>query len=183
MILTSTQFLSEVKIEPTVDAWQVNPAALDLRIGVKIYRPVSGQEVILQPGHKLTINSKEHFLIQTLEKVTIPLDVVGVVYPRSGTNRKGITVDMTGIVDPGYSGHLMIPVTNMMGKAVHFYPGERIAQIMFHRMEMTAEMKQSKYHESGMAVKPDKEEELRMLQDGSLFSAKVELLNRHAAQK
>ena len=174
MIVTSNKYLEEVGITPKPDAWQINFAALDLRVGVKIYRPVSGQEMILQPGQRLAINSKEHFLIQTLEKVTLPNDIVGVVYPRSGTNRKGITVDMTGIVDPGYSGHLMIPVTNMMNKTVFFYPGERIAQIMFHRTEAVAEsVRESKYHESGMQAKPDKEEETKLLESGELFTAKV----------
>lgn len=174
MIITKESYLKEVVIEPKPDIYQINEAALDLRIGLKIYRPVSGREDLLSPGKYITISSKEHFLIQTLEKVTLPKDIVGVVYPRSGTNRKGITVDMTGIVDPGYSGHLMIPVTNTMSRAVKFYVGERIAQIMFHRTEQVPEtVRESKYHESGMAAKPDKEEELRMLESGELVNSKL----------
>lgn len=174
MIITKQKYLVEVGIMPKPDDWQINEAALDLRIGMKLFCPVNGQEVILQPGQKFALNSKEHYLIQTLEKVTLPNDIVGVVYPRSGTNRKGVTVDMTGIVDPGYSGHLMIPVTNMMGKTVHFYPGERIAQIMFHRTEQVPEsVRESKYHEGDIAGKPDKEEETRLLHSGELLKTKL----------
>lgn len=181
MIITKETYLEEVEIVPKPDVWQINAAALDLRIGLKIYWPKSGREDLLSPGKTITIGSKEHFLIQTLEKVTLPNDIVGVVYPRSGTNRKGITVDMTGIVDPGYSGHLMIPVTNTMGCAVKFYVGERIAQIMFHRVETPTEGRVSKYHESDMAAKPDKEEELELLQSGGLVQAKIVEL-QHAAK-
>ena len=174
MIITKEVYLKEVGIEPAPDVYQINEAALDLRIGMKIYRPATGREDLLSPGKYITINSKEHFLIQTLEKVTLPKDIVGVVYPRSGTNRKGITVDMTGIVDPGYSGHLMVPVTNMMGRSVKFYVGERIAQIMFHRTEQVPEsVRESKYHEGDMAAKPDKAEEQRLLESGELVNAKL----------
>lgn len=178
MIITKESYLKEVVIEPKPDVYQINEAALDLRIGLKIYRPATGREDLLSPGKYITIGAKEHFLIQTLEKVTLPNDIVGVVYPRSGTNRKGITVDMTGIVDPGYSGHLMIPVTNMMSRAVKFYPGERIAQIMFHRTEKTSDsIRESKYHESDMQPKPDKEEELEQLKSGELLQNKIKELN------
>lgn len=174
MIITKEAYLKEVSIEPTPDEFQINEAALDLRIGLKIYRPATNREDLISPGRYITINSKEHFLIQTLEKVALPNNIVGVVYPRSGTNRKGITVDMTGIVDPGYSGHLMIPVTNMMGRSVKFYVGERVAQIMFQRVGgIVNTLRPSKYHESDMAAKPDKEEELRQLESGELVNNKL----------
>lgn len=182
MIITKETYLEEVGIVPKPDLWQINVAALDLRVGLKIYRPTSEREDLLSPGGFVVINSKEHFLIQTLEKVTLPNSITGVVYPRSGTNRKGITVDMTGIVDPGYSGHLMIPVTNMTGRTIKFYVGERIAQIMFHRVETPLGGRESKYHESGMAPKPDKEEELNLLKSGELVKAKIIELNHGTAK-
>jgi deoxycytidine triphosphate deaminase len=177
MILPKEKYLAEVKIEPAPDKWQINGAALDLRVGRKLYFPETGEYIDVQPGNKIVISPRSHFLIQTLEKVTLPADIVGVVYPRSGTNRKGITVDMTGIVDPGYSGNLMVPVSNLMDTAVEFYAGERIAQIMFERMEHVTEVRESKYHGGEIHAKPDKEEELQMLKDGSLFATKTALLD------
>lgn len=177
MILSKSSYLQEVKIEPAVDEWQTGAVALDLRIGTTLYRPETKCEEEI-PEHGVIIHYKEHFLIKTLERVTLPNGIVGVVYPRSGTNRRGITVDMTGIVDPLYSGHLMIPVTNMTRTPVQFHRGERIAQIVFERCEAVPDIKQSKYHEGGIAAKPDKEEELKMLIDGTLFAVKTEMLNR-----
>lgn len=176
MIVTRETYLEEVEIVPTPDKWQTNAAALDLRIGTQIYRPVNGRTDPIGASKPIAINAKEHFLIQTLEKITLPNDIVGIVYPRSGTNRKGITVDMTGIVDPGYSGHLMIPVSNLMNKTVKFLPGERIAQIVFHRVEKPTDGRLSKYHESDMAAKPDKEEERALLESGELFLTKTKQL-------
>lgn len=176
MILPRETYLEEVKIVPPADKWQKNAVALDLRIGTKIYYPAIDTYQDIEFGNKIVVFPGAHFLIQTLEKVTLPEDIAGVVYPRSGVNRRGVSVDITGIVDPGYSGHLMIPVSNHMTVPVEFFPGERIAQIMFHRMENTTEIRESKYQEGKMAPKPDKQEEIEMLQDGSLFNTKVQLL-------
>ncbi len=176
MILNSKTYLAEVGIVPSVDKWQVNGIALDLRIGTTIYRSETKTEEEIGE-HGVIIHYKEHFLIKTLEKVTLPNNIMGVVYPRSGTNRKGITVDMTGVVDPSYSGHLMIPVTNMMRSPVQFHRGERIAQIVFERCEAVEEVRESKYHNGTIAAKPDKQEELEALINGSLFASKIEELS------
>jgi len=172
MILNKETYLREVEILPAPDVWQTNDIALDLRIGAMIYHPASkDEEEISEQG--VVIHHKQHFLIKTLERVTLPNNIMGVVYPRSGTNRRGITVDMTGVVDPCYSGHLMIPVTNMSRVPVQFHRGERIAQIVFQRCEPVQDARQSKYHNGSIAAKPDKEEELKVLMDGSLFAKKI----------
>lgn len=176
MIVTKDKYLKEVGIVPTPDKWQINAAALDLRIGLKVYRPDTQTEIKIEiPAIKaIKILPGEHFLIQTLEKITLPNDMIAVVYPRSGTNRKGITVDMTGIVDPGYSGHLMIPVTNTMNVPVTFLIGERIAQIVFQRVEVEVEGRDSKYKDGPMGAKPDKQKEIDMLENGWLINRKLE---------
>ncbi len=176
MIITKDSYLKEVGIVPKPDKFQINACALDLRIGKEIYRPKSGAVEIIYPKERVFINSKEHFLIQTLEKITLPNDIMAVVYPRSSINRRGITIDMTGIVDPGYSGHLMIPVSNLMNKTITFLPGERIAQIVFYRVEKLVETRKSKYQNSSMEAKPDKQEELNLLQSGELFKNKLKEL-------
>jgi len=182
MIVPSEKFLQEVKITPTPDSYQVNIAAVDLRVGQLAYWPDTKNEKTLIGGLPLCINPGDHFLIQTLESFEIPEDMMAVVYPRSGTNRKGITVDMTGVVDPGYKGKLMIPVSNLGQEPVEFYPGERIAQICFHRVEPhSTEIRESKYHANGIAALPDKAHEAEALANGSLFEVKIQLLNRHEA--
>ncbi|MEE9409681.1 MAG: dCTP deaminase, partial [Candidatus Heimdallarchaeota archaeon] len=140
MIVPRGKFLKEVVIIPTPDEYQANIAAVDLRIGQKSFDPHTGNENETLEDRTIQIYSGKHFLIQTLEYFEIPNDVMGVVYPRSGTNRKGITLDMTGVVDPGYKGHLMLPITNLTDGVIEFHPGERIAQICFHRIEAYTEV-------------------------------------------
>lgn len=180
MIVPRNKFLQEVKIVPTPDSYQSNVAAVDIRIGQEIYYPEDHTVKEIVAGKKIIIYPGTHFLIQSLEYFEIPSDIMAVVYPRSGTNRRGITVDMTGVVDPGYKGKLMIPVTNLSESPVQFFAGERIAQICFHRIEThSEELRESKYHKSNIEAKADKECEQKALEDGSLFNAKVELLNRY----
>lgn len=173
MIITKETYLKEVSIKPNPDKFQINACALDLRIGKEIYWPNKHDKIEINMENAIRIMPGDHFLIQSMEKITLPNDIMAVVYPRSSTNRKGITVDLTGIVDPGYSGHLMIPVSNLSGKEINFYPGERIAQIVFYRVEVPTETRESKYQNSGMEVKPDKQEETDLLKSGELFANKV----------
>ena len=175
MIITKENFMKEVRFSPQLDDYQVNTAAVDLRVGLELYFPVNGGTEKVKPGDTITVKPGMHFLIKTLEKVFIPSDIVGVVYPRSGANRRGLSIDMTGIVDPGYEGHLMIPVSNHTSKNIDILVGERISQIMFHRTEIKEDvMRDSKYHNASMEAKPDKKVEIDGLHDGSLVKAKLE---------
>jgi len=176
MIITKDKYLKEVEIVPIPDKFQINTCAMDLRIGKETYYPDTKKSLSLIDIDILNINPNEHFLIQSLENITLPSDIMAVVYPRSSTNRRGVTVDLTGIVDPGYSGHLMIPVSNLTNKTIEFLPGERIAQIVFQRVENPTEARESKYQNSGMEAKPDKQEELELLKSGKLFTDKLKEL-------
>jgi deoxycytidine triphosphate deaminase len=73
---------------------------------------------------------------------------MAVMYPRSSTNRKGISVDLTGIIDSGYEGQLVIPIrNNTNSQTVRLYPGERFCQVVFERLAEPVEPRQSRYHQ------------------------------------
>lgn len=97
------------------------------------------ETMFLQPG--------EHRVFRSNESVALDEHVMGIVYPRSSSNRKGLTIDMTGVVDPGYNGTLIIPVTNNSGSDIVINQGDRIAQIVFHRVEAPVEVIRSQYDE------------------------------------
>lgn len=156
MILTRENIIAEIGFEPKLDVFQVNPHSVDLRASV---------EVTLMPG----VTSH----VQTMEKVALPGDVMGVVYPRSSTNRRFIALDMTGVVDANYSGHLMMPMTNCTEKPIRILRGERVAQIVFQRLEKQAPLRLSKYHGTDGAYLPDKSEETALLESGDLDALKA----------
>lgn len=146
MILTKHAILEEVKFATPLDAFQVNPHAIDLRVDY---------EYVLKPG--------EHAIARSMDDMTLPNNVMAVVYPRSSLNRSNVTLDMTGIVDAGYSGQLILPLTNHSQKPVRIHRGQRIASVVFHRLEEPVEVRESKYHRGTGELVPDKEAEVALL--------------------
>ncbi len=163
MILTRDEILKEVTFLPALDEFQANPHSVDLRLA---------EQVILEQGGAT--------IARTMETVTLPDNVMGVVYPRSSTTRRFIELSMTGVVDAGYSGTLMLPVWNRSISRVVLMKGERIASIVFHRLEKPADVRLSKYHGTNGTYVPDKEEETSLLETGRLAELKTKFPLRQA---
>jgi dCTP deaminase len=174
-ILTKSQILERLKsgdisIRPSLDELQLKPHAIDLRLGYTFLMPKTwqltknGREAMkidhfdknrpsyfealeLEEGQFFELLPGEYVIVSTLETVTMPNDLMGVLYPRSSTNRKGLSVDLTGIIDSGYEGQLAIPVRNNTAhQVVKLYPGERFCQIVFDRLDQAVELEESRYH-------------------------------------
>lgn len=164
MILTrhSIQDLIDKKLlnfSPNLDKYQNQPHAVDLRLGTVFYisktwkLTPNGREIItvdmtkkdennyekveLKPGQYFDLAPGESIIASTLEKIEIKApNLMGVLYPRSSINRRGLSVDLTGIIDAFYAGSLMIPILNKTNsQIIRIYPGERICQVLFHRLE------------------------------------------------
>jgi hypothetical protein len=75
------------------------------------------------------------------------------LYPRSSVNRRGLSVDLTGIIDAGYEGKLLIPVTNnTKSQVIRMYPGERFCQVVFERIDNLAVTQESRWHKSDVII-------------------------------
>ncbi len=155
MILTSQKILAEIQFEPQLDAFQVNPHSIDIRLA---------EAITIQPGR--------HTMALSMEKVTLPDDIMATVCPRSSTNRRGVTLDLTGIVDAGYSGTLTLPLTNWNTSPISFLKGERVATLVFYRLEEPVMVRLSKYHNSDGKFVPDKSEENTYLGSGNIDGLK-----------
>lgn len=156
MILTKQMIKEEVWFDPPLDVFQARPHAVDLRLAC---------DVNLMPG--------VFTLCGSLEKVRLPNNVMGVVYPRSSLNRRGMALDMTGVVDAGYEGFLVLPITNCNDMPVPLRKGERVASIVFHRLEEPVEPELSKYHKGGASYVPDGADESAMIASGDIDGLKA----------
>ena len=174
-ILTKRQILErvakeEIVFKPGLDEIQVQAHAIDMRLGYTFLLPKSwhltdrGREALridhfdkhhqdyfdvveLEKGQIFELLPGEYVLASTLESVKIPDDLMAILYPRSSTNRKGLSVDLTGIIDSGYEGQLVIPVrNNTSSQVVKLYPGERFCQIVFERLDEPVHAEKSRYH-------------------------------------
>lgn len=89
----------------------------------------STETLVLQPGRRA--------LVKTGVKIAMPDGYVGLVHPRSGLAAKhGVTVLNTpGTVDAGYRGELMVTLINLSDEDFQITRGDRIAQLVFQRVE------------------------------------------------
>ena len=84
--------------------------------------------LILHPG--------EFVLGSTLEKVTLPNDLVARLEGKSSLGRLGLLIHSTaGFVDAGWDGNLTLELSNVANLPITVYPGMKIGQISF--LEMT----------------------------------------------
>jgi dCTP deaminase len=107
-----------------------------------------GDAFILHPG--------EFVLGQTLERVTLPDDLVARLEGKSSLGRLGLLIHSTaGFVDPGFSGNLTLELSNVANLPITIYEGMPIGQISFMRMDgpverpYGSEANQSKYQGQG----------------------------------
>src|SRR3989344_7601181 len=194
-VITKRQILERIKkgeisFEPPLDLFQLQDHAVDLRLGFTFMIPKrwkmtsKGRESLdtvhfdknnsgyfeiieLEEGQFFDLLPNEHIIISTLESLKVPNDLMAVLYPRSSTNRKGLSLDLTGIVDCGYEGTLALPVrNNTEAQVVRLYPGERVCQIAFEELtESVANPHKHKYHQKDIVegVGKEKETEVRLI--------------------
>nr|AIA14469.1 deoxycytidine triphosphate deaminase [uncultured bacterium] len=149
-------------------------------------RPEYFDIVELEKGQFFDLLPGEHILVSSLESITIPDDLMGVMYPRSSTNRKGISVDLTGIIDSGYEGQLVIPIrNNTQSQTVRLYPGERFCQIVFERLQHAVDARKSRYHQRDIidgvdvdSLEQERQTEIELIRSGDIKSLKSD----HAAK-
>jgi dCTP deaminase len=94
---------------------------------------VEGDEpFILHPG--------EFVLGQTLERVTLPDDLVGRLEGKSSLGRLGLLIHSTaGFIDSGWRGNLTLELSNVANLPITIYHGMPIGQISFMRMDRPVE--------------------------------------------
>jgi dCTP deaminase len=90
---------------------------------------VEGDEpFILHPG--------EFVLGQTLERVTLPNDLVARLEGKSSLGRLGLLIHSTaGFVDSGFSGNLTLELSNVANLPITIYHRMPIGQLSFMRMD------------------------------------------------
>ncbi len=211
-ILTKKQILekvekNEIAFNPNLDEFQVQAHAIDMRLGYTFLIPkewhmtANGREALridhldknkpeyfdvieLEQGQYFELLPNEHVLASTFESVKVPNDLMAILYPRSSTNRKGLSVDLTGIVDSGYEGQLVIPIrNNTSSQVVKLYPGERFCQLVFESLEEPVEAEKSRYHQKDIVegfimTKDNKQkrdtEEIKYVAEGRMKELKKE---------
>jgi dCTP deaminase len=103
----------------------------------------AGEVFILHPG--------EFVLGSTLERVTLPDDLVARLEGKSSLGRLGLLIHSTaGFVDPGWDGHVTLELSNVANLPITLYAHMKIGQISFVQLSEAAE---APYGSSGLGSK------------------------------
>lgn len=208
-VLTQSEILERIKSKdlvftPGLDQFQLHPHSIDLRLGFTFLVPKvwdatnNGREAIkldpfaddtpphfdiveLEQGQFFDLLPGEYVTVSTLEAVKIPHDLLAVLYPRSSTNRRGLSVDLSGIIDAGYEGQLIIPLrNNTRYQTIRLYPGERICQIVLEELTRAVTPRKSRYHKKDIiegllvgTLPKEREIEIELVSKGKIRELKA----------
>lgn len=159
MVLSDATIKAEIAagrivIEP-FDAGNVQPSSVDVRVDrlFRVFRNARHPYIdVRKPMDDLTelveIHGDEPFILhpgefvlgQTLERVTVPNDLVARLEGKSSLGRLGLLIHSTaGFVDSGFSGNLTLELSNVANLPITIYYGMPIGQLSFMRMDRPVE--------------------------------------------
>jgi dCTP deaminase len=94
----------------------------------------AGYDVRLQDG--LILDPKDFKLGVTLERFSMPLDLLGVVHDKSTWARQGLSVNNT-VIEPGWEGFLTLEIFNHSQNSIALFAGMPIVQVVFHKLDLS----------------------------------------------
>src|SRR5436305_4929310 len=158
MLLSDRDIKSEVDagrlvLEPW-DAGLVQPSSVDVRLDrffrvfnnsqythidpavqqdelTTLVEPDGDEPFILHPG--------EFVLGSTYEVISLPDDIASRLEGKSSLGRLGLLTHSTaGFIDPGFSGHVTLELSNVATLPIKLWPGMKIGQLCFFRLSSPA---------------------------------------------
>ncbi len=159
MLLSDRDIRSEIDVKRVVlepyDPEMIQPSSVDVRLDrffrvfenhryphidpaedqpdlTRLVEPASDEPFILHPG--------EFVLGSTYEVITLPDDVAARLEGKSSLGRLGLLTHSTaGFIDPGFSGHVTLELSNVATLPIKLWPGMKIGQLCFFRLSSPAE--------------------------------------------
>ncbi|MFP5019241.1 dCTP deaminase [Pseudonocardia phyllosphaerae] len=91
-----------------------------------------GEPFVLHPG--------EFVLGSTFERVGLPDDLAGRLEGKSSLGRLGLLTHSTaGFIDPGFTGHITLELSNVANLPITLWPGMKIGQLCLFRLSSPAQ--------------------------------------------
>lgn len=139
-----------------IDAAQVQPASVDVRLGNEflVFRNHSCEvidpfdkpadlmdKVTVADGSAFILHPGEFVLGTTLEAIGLPDDIVARVEGKSSLGRLGLLIHATaGFVDPGWRrAQITLELSNVATLPIKLWPGMKVGQLSFHSLDRAAE--------------------------------------------
>ncbi|MEP7369414.1 MAG: dCTP deaminase [Dermatophilaceae bacterium] len=143
-----------VRLEPYDEA-MVQPSSIDVRLD-KFFRlfdnhkyacidPAEDQPELtrlieVEHDEPFILHPGEFVLGSSFEVVTLPDDLAARLEGKSSLGRLGLVTHSTaGFVDPGFSGHVTLELSNVATLPIKLWPGMKVGQLCFFRLSSPAE--------------------------------------------
>ena len=159
MLLSDRDIRAEIDNGRVVlDPWDpamIQPSSVDVRldkyfrlfdnhkypvIDPSLDQPDLTRLVEVDPADGFVLHPGEFVLGSTLEAVTLPDDLAARVEGKSSLGRLGLLTHATaGFVDPGFTGHVTLELSNVATLPIMLWPGMKIGQLAFCPLSSPAE--------------------------------------------
>lgn len=143
-----------VRLQPYDEA-MVQPSSIDVRLD-KFFRlfdnhkypfidPAEDQPdltrlIEVERDEPFILHPGEFVLGSSFEVVTLPDDLAARLEGKSSLGRLGLVTHSTaGFVDPGFSGHVTLELSNVATLPIKLWPGMKVGQLCFFRLSSPAE--------------------------------------------
>jgi dCTP deaminase len=141
-----------------VDPWDpalVQPSSVDVRLD-RYFRVFNNQQythidpaqqqddltTLVEPkdDDPFVLHPGEFVLGSTLEIVTLPDDLAGRLEGKSSLGRLGLLTHSTaGFIDPGFTGHITLELSNVANLPITLWPGMKIGQLCLFGLSSASE--------------------------------------------
>ncbi|MQM28983.1 dCTP deaminase [Glycomyces albidus] len=159
MLLSDRDILDAVKsgrlgLDP-FDEVLVQPSSIDVRLDrrFRVFNnqkythidPSEQQDDLTSPvevagDEPFVLHPGEFVLASTLEVVTLPADLAARLEGKSSLGRLGLLTHSTaGFIDPGFSGHVTLELSNVANLPITLWPGMKIGQLCLFGLSSPAE--------------------------------------------
>ena len=144
----------DIRLDPW-DPAMVQPSSVDVRldkyfrvfenhrypsIDPSIEQPELTRLIEVDGGEAFVLHPGEFVLASTYETVTLGSAVAARLEGKSSLGRLGLLTHSTaGFIDPGFSGHVTLELSNMATLPVKLWPGMKIGQLCFFQLTSPAE--------------------------------------------
>ena len=143
-----------VRIDP-FDPSLIQPSSIDVRldrffrvfenhkyphIDPSVEQPDLTRLVETDGNEAFILHPGEFVLASTYEMVTLPDDIASRLEGKSSLGRLGLLTHSTaGFIDPGFSGHVTLELSNVATLPIKLYPGMKIGQLCMFQLTSPAE--------------------------------------------
>ena len=159
MLLSDREIRAELEsgrvvLEP-YDPAMLQPSSVDVRIDryfrlfdnhkyavidPSIEQPDMTRLVEVDADEAFVLHPGEFVLASSYEVITLPHNIAARLEGKSSLGRLGLLTHSTaGFIDPGFSGHVTLELSNVATLPIKLWPGMKIGQLCFFQLSSAAE--------------------------------------------